>query len=85
MVYNTRCVVCHGGGVAAAGTAPDLRTSAVILSQPGIDAVLHDGALVSQGMPRFEELSGQERADVRQFLRSAAGDLRKAPAPKPVR
>ena len=81
MVYNTRCVVCHGGGVAAAGTAPDLRTSGAILSQQSIDAILHDGALVSQGMPRFEELSDEERADVRQFLRSMAGELRKAPAP----
>ena len=80
MVYNTRCVVCHGGGVAAAGTAPDLRTSGAILSQPSLDAILHDGVLVSQGMPRFEELSDQERADVRQFLRSMAGELRKAPA-----
>lgn len=83
MVYNTRCVVCHGGGVAAAGTAPDLRSSEVILSQQSLDSILHDGALVSQGMPRFEELSGQERADVRQFLRSMAGELRKAPAKAP--
>ena len=81
-VYNTRCVVCHGGGVAAAGTAPDLRTSGVVLSQESLDAILHDGALVSQGMPRFEELSGEERSDVRQFLRAAAGQLRKAPAPR---
>ena len=83
MVYNTRCVVCHGGGVAAAGTAPDLRTSDAILWQQSLDAILHDGALVSQGMPRFEELSDQERADVRQFLRSMAGELRKAPAKAP--
>ena len=76
-VYNTRCVVCHGGGVAAAGVAPDLRASDAILSQQALDAILHDGALVTRGMPRFEELSDQERADLRQFLRAAAAGLRK--------
>ena len=81
-VYNTRCVVCHGGGVAAAGTAPDLRTSGAIVSQQSLDAILHDGALVSQGMPRFEKLTDQERSDVRQFLRAAASSLRKAPSPE---
>ena len=81
LVYNTRCVVCHGGGVAAAGTAPDLRASGAILSQQSLDAILHDGALVSQGMPRFEELTEQERSDVRQFVRSAASEQRKQPAP----
>lgn len=81
LVYNTRCVVCHGGGVAAAGTAPDLRASGAILSQQSLDAILHDGALVSQGMPRFEELTEQERSDVRQFVRSAASEQRKKPAP----
>ena len=79
-VYNRRCVVCHGGGVAAAGAAPDLRASGAILSQQALDAILHDGALVSRGMPRFEELTEQERSDVRQFLRAAADGLRKTPA-----
>ena len=79
LVYNTRCVVCHGGGVAAAGVAPELRSSGAILSQQALDTILHDGALVSQGMPRFEELTDQERSDVRQFLRAAADRLRKTP------
>lgn len=89
MVYNTRCVVCHGGGVAAAGTAPDLRTSGAILSADSFNSIVHDGALVSQGMPQFGELTDAERNDLRQFLRSMASELRKgAPPPaatKPVR
>ncbi len=85
MVYDTRCLVCHGGGVAAAGTAPDLRMSGAILSQQSLDAIVHDGALVSQGMPKFDELTDQERSDVRQFLRAAASSLRKSPpTPKPA-
>ena len=61
--------------------AADLRMSGAILSQQSLDAILHDGALVSQGMPRFEELTEQERSDVRQFVRSAASEQRKKPAP----
>lgn len=78
-IYNRRCVVCHGGGVAAAGTAPDLRGSAAILSPETLDSILRDGALVSQGMPRYEELTDAERADLRQFLRAAADLLRRTP------
>lgn len=80
-IYNTRCVVCHGGGVAAAGVAPDLRTSAVVADSTAFDLVVHEGELVSNGMPRFEELTDGARADLRQFLRAAARDLRQA---KPV-
>ena len=88
-IYNSRCVVCHGGGVAAAGVAPDLRTSAAIVSPEAFDAVVHDGVLVPQGMPQFAELTAGDRSDVRQFLRAAARDLRAgapaATAAKPVR
>jgi quinohemoprotein ethanol dehydrogenase len=75
--YNTRCVVCHGGGVAAAGVAPDLRTSGVIVSPEVFDSIIHDGASVPQGMPRFEELTPADREDLRQFLRAAAHELRR--------
>lgn len=74
-IYNTRCVVCHGGGAAAAGTAPDLRTSAAIVSPETFAAIVHDGALVPNGMPRFEELTTGDRNDIRQYLRSMARDL----------
>ena len=88
-IYNSRCVVCHGGGVAAAGVAPDLRGSGAIVSAETFDAIVHDGALVPNGMPRFEELSDGDRNDLRQFLRAAAADLRKgepaAKTAKPVR
>jgi quinohemoprotein ethanol dehydrogenase len=34
--------------------------------------------LVPNGMPRFEELSAEDRAHIRQYLRTRADDLRKA-------
>lgn len=82
-IYNTRCVVCHGGGVAAAGVAPDLRTSAAIVTPPAFDQIVRDGALVSNGMPQFGELTDKDRADLRQFLRANAKMLRDG-APQPV-
>ena len=81
-IYNTRCVVCHGGGVVAAGIAPDLRASPVILSPDAFASILHDGALVANGMPRFEELSTKNRDDLRQFLRSKSKELADGDQPK---
>jgi len=77
-IYGARCVVCHGVGAVAAGAAPDLRTSGVIASPETFDQVLHDGLLVPQGMPRFQELSAGDRADLQQYLRTAADALRRA-------
>jgi quinohemoprotein ethanol dehydrogenase len=76
-IFNMRCAVCHGGGAIAGGTAPDLRTSNAILAEEAFDAILHDGMLVPNGMPRFEELSADDRAHIRQYLRTRADDLRK--------
>lgn len=80
-IYNTRCVVCHGGGAAAAGTAPDQRTSGAIVSPETSAAIVHDGALVPNGMPRFEELTTGDRNDLRQYLRGMARNLAAASTP----
>ncbi len=53
-----------------------MRTSGAILSQEAIDAIVHDGMLVPSGMPRFEELNPEDRAHIRQYLRTRADDLR---------
>jgi len=76
-IFNMRCAVCHGGGAIAGGTAPDLRTSGAIVSPETFDAIVHDGMLVPNGMPRFEELSAEDRAHLRQYLRMRADGLRK--------
>lgn len=75
-IFNQRCAVCHGGGAVAGGVAPDLRTSGVILSAETLTAILHDGILVSSGMPQFEELSAKDRENIRQYMRTRADDLR---------
>jgi quinohemoprotein ethanol dehydrogenase len=75
-VYHQHCAQCHGVMAVAAGVAPDLRMSDVPLSSEGFNAVVSQGALVQQGMPRFEELSDGQLADIRQYLRSQGRAIR---------
>lgn len=75
-LYAEHCMVCHGIGAIAGGGAPDLRASPLLLSLPALTSTLHDGALVSRGMPKFAELNGDEIAALRQYLRARAADLR---------
>jgi quinohemoprotein ethanol dehydrogenase len=73
-VVGGHCALCHGNGLEAAGTAPDLRTSSIPLSIEALTAVLHGGALVVQGMPRFEELTPEQIDGVRHYIRQRARD-----------
>jgi len=40
------------------------------------DSVVRGGALLRNGMPRFGDLTVQQEAAIRQYLRSRAADLR---------
>lgn len=80
------CIVCHGVGADAAGAAPDLRASAVLSSAETFDQIVRQGALVAQGMPKFQELTNRELADLRQYIRAQADALRRkrrAPSARP--
>ena len=70
-LYN-RCRYCHGGDLESTGAAPDLRESAVALSQDGLWTVVHDGALIQLGMPRFDDLTRQDIADLFAYIRTGA-------------
>jgi quinohemoprotein ethanol dehydrogenase len=72
IVFDQFCAGCHGGGVVANGGAPDLRASPVALSRESFSAVLNKGLLVSQGMPKFDDLSEQEVSSLYEFIRSRA-------------
>ncbi|WP_157219344.1 PQQ-dependent dehydrogenase, methanol/ethanol family [Flavisphingomonas formosensis] len=74
-LFNLRCVACHGIDAQAGGTAPDLRSSDVPHSAEAFAAIVRDGALVENGMPRFGELSDAELAGLRQFVRARAAAL----------
>ena len=68
----TRCVVCHGPGAVAGGSAPDLRASTIPLSKADFAAVVRDGRLESRGMPKFPELNDRELEALRHYIRYRA-------------
>jgi len=70
IVYGMHCLPCHGVDVVAAGNAPDLRGSAIVQDSDSFNAIVHEGALVTNGMPRFEEFTPAQLHDVRQYLRA---------------
>jgi quinohemoprotein ethanol dehydrogenase len=75
-IYDDRCWICHGKGVVGATHAPDLRRSAIPLSAEAFAAVVHDGRLTPAGMPTFGELTNEQLADLRQYIRTEAAKLR---------
>jgi quinohemoprotein ethanol dehydrogenase len=93
-LYDTNCVTCHGVGVVAGGTAPDLRASSVPLSAEAFARIVKHGDLAALGMPRFDWLKDDELDALRHFLRrrareglamegaKAAGDTRAEDATK---
>lgn len=75
-VYGVHCLSCHGHNVVSGGSAPDLRGSALPTDPEAFDQVVRKGILVSAGMPRWEELTDAQMADLRHYLRARADDLR---------
>jgi quinohemoprotein ethanol dehydrogenase len=57
--------------VVAGGFAPDLRASGVPLSADAFAAVMA-GGLASRGMPPFPELTAQDQAALRHYIRERA-------------
>ncbi len=66
------CLVCHGINLVSGGNAPDLRESALALNLDTLWSVLHDGALMQNGMPRFDNLSRDQVKAVHAYIRSGA-------------
>ena len=74
------CAACHGYNVVSAGgPAPDLRESGIPLDQNAFYQVVHEGALIQRGMPKFQMFKPEQVEALRQFIRS---ESRKALAHK---
>lgn len=72
-----RCVVCHGRDLdPAGGVAPDLRESALALDETAFWGVVHDGALLPRGMPRFAQLTRAEAHQILAYVRAGARQAR---------
>ncbi len=70
--FSSHCILCHGSNLVSGGAAPDLRKSPVPLSKEAITAVLHDGVLQVNGMPRFEEFTPEQIEGIQHFVRLRA-------------
>ena len=57
--YHRWCAVCHGVGVVSGGVLPDLRKVDPKV-YPMMDAIVLEGALAGNGMPRFDAWLGPE-------------------------
>lgn len=76
-LFAESCAYCHGAGVVAGGAAPDLRASNAVTDVSVFGSIVHDGALASVGMPKFDNFSDAEREDIRQYIRSRAATFRR--------
>ena len=68
------CVTCHGANAIASGMAPDLRSSAIPLSElaPVFAQIVREGIKTGRGMPGIPELSDEELEALRHFIRMKA-------------
>jgi quinohemoprotein ethanol dehydrogenase len=70
---SVQCAACHGVGLQATGTpGPDLRESAVALSLDSFSELLKGGALLDQGMPRFQNLTDEQIRQLHAYIRARA-------------
>ncbi len=76
-----RCWGCHGSNLQSAGTAPDLRESLVALDPQSFWVVVHDGTLIQNGMPKFDNLTRDQVSQIYAYIRTLA---REALATKPT-
>jgi quinohemoprotein ethanol dehydrogenase len=67
------CAVCHGRDLVSAGApAPDLRESQLALDPDAFWKVVHDGALLEHGMPRFEAFTREQVMQIYAYVRAGA-------------
>ncbi|MEP7247546.1 MAG: c-type cytochrome, partial [Gammaproteobacteria bacterium] len=78
-LFGGQCASCHGTGAVSGGAGPDLRASAIVLSETAFAETVRDGALLKAGMPQFNDLSSLDIESVRSYLRSRAADASAEP------
>jgi quinohemoprotein ethanol dehydrogenase len=71
-IYAQSCFLCHGGSAVSGGMAPDLRESLIPLSSTAFSEVLLKGALIENGMPRFNDFSSEQVLALKHYIRKMA-------------
>jgi quinohemoprotein ethanol dehydrogenase len=81
--HGAACATCHGVmGQSAGGAGPDLRESAILNDYRVFRSIVAEGALLSAGMPMFDDLGEQEIRGIFDFLRQQTRVASRA-APRP--
>jgi quinohemoprotein ethanol dehydrogenase len=82
VLFTMNCAACHGLNAASAGApAPDLRESPVAMDHDSLWSVVHDGALVQAGMPRFDKLDAAQVRQIHAYIRARARETIAAAKP----
>jgi quinohemoprotein ethanol dehydrogenase len=68
----TGCAICHGRSLIGTGMAPDLRESQIALDPDSLWSVVHDGALMQNGMPRNPNLTRPQVMQIYAYIRAGA-------------
>jgi quinohemoprotein ethanol dehydrogenase len=74
------CSFCHGSGAVSGGATPDLRASALVVTDEAFANVVRGGALVERGMPAFNNLSDKHLQALQHYIREQAELARSAKA-----
>jgi quinohemoprotein ethanol dehydrogenase len=70
LLFAVNCGGCHGLNVVSGGApAPDLRESPVAMDPTSFWSVVHDGALLQKGMPRFDQLDAAQLRQIQAYIR----------------
>jgi quinohemoprotein ethanol dehydrogenase len=85
VLFTGNCAACHGLNVISAGApAPDLRESRVAVDRNSLWSVVHDGAMLERGMPRFDHLGATQVRQIHAYIISRAREaLGKRPDSQP--
>ena len=67
-----KCSGCHGGGMYAAGMAPDLRASSIPLEFSSFKDIVKDGSRNSFGMPAFPDMTDEQLEALQHYIRQRA-------------
>jgi quinohemoprotein ethanol dehydrogenase len=66
-VYQEKCMMCHGIGLRAGGSAPDLRQSPAAADEAVFSKIVRGGILKDSGMPQFD-LSDVQLKALRNYI-----------------
>jgi quinohemoprotein ethanol dehydrogenase len=81
-LYSMTCALCHGRDLVGSGApGPDLRESQIALDPDSVWSVVHDGALIQSGMPRYEMLTREQVMQLYAYIRAGAREARGQGAP----